>query len=237
MSGRNRYSAIRGRCAALALSLSMALVVVSAAHAEPGFVGMQIQGMPPEAGAAVGLDHGILVKDVGLGTPAAEAGILRGDILTAVNGETLSSFEQLVTVVKASSPGDEIAFDLRRHNEDISAVMVLGEWPEHWKPGKPGFANLPGAGITIATLTEDVRKQLGIRWGAKGVAVTVTDVAMEGSVDLRRGDVILQVNQNTVWQPAQVLDLYRAAKDAGKKHVLMFVEGYIGYRFSLVPVK
>lgn len=215
----------------------MTVLAGTAAHADPGFVGMQIQGMPPEAGAAIGLDHGILVKDVGLGTPAAKAGILRGDILTGINGEALTSFEQLVAVIRESSPGDEVAFDILRHNEPASALMVLGEWPEHWKPGKAGFANIPGAGITMATLTEEVRKQLGVRWGAKGVVVTVTDIAMEGEIDLRRGDVILQVNQTTVWQPDQVLKLYQDAKTAGKKHVLMFVEGYIGYRFSLVPVK
>jgi len=220
-----------------ALALLMFSAVAATARAEPGFVGMQIQGLPHEARVAIGVDSGILVRDVGLGTPASKAGILRGDVLLEINGTPLLAFEQLVDVVRASEPGDSIAFKLRRDSATLDVEMVLETWPENWKEPKPGFASLPDLGVTMTSLTSDVRKQLGIRWSAKGVAVTLVPEGDANESNLLRGDVINQVNLTLVWHPDQVLKLYRDAKAAGQKDLLLFVESYTGNRYALMPIK
>ena len=51
------------------------------------------------------------------------------------------------------------------------------------------------------------------------------------------GGVTIQVNQDEVWTPGQVVAKYRQAKKKGAKHLLLFVDGIGGYRFSLLPVR
>ena len=221
-----------------AIAAFLAVLVWSMdAKAETGFVGMQIQGLPEEARVAIGVDSGILVREVGLGTPANEAGIMRGDVLLEIDGEALMAFEQLVDAVRASKPGDKIGFKLLRGRETHDVEIVLGTWPEYWKEPKPGFAILPDLGVTLTSLTSDVRKQLGIRWSAKGVAVTLVPEGETNESNLLRGDVIHQVNLTLVWHPDQVLEIYRKAKKDGQKHLLLFVESYTGNRYALMPVK
>lgn len=210
----------------------------SAARADQGFVGMQIQDMPPEVFQALGEDRvfGLLVRDVGLGTPAARSGFLRGDILTAIDGESMTSIQQVVSVLKDRSPGDSVEFDLLRGGEEMTLRLDLGSWPEHWRHGHTGFAAIPALGITLATVNDQIQQQMGVRWSARGVVVTIVDETKQALSGLKRGDVILQVNQQTVWLPKQVLDLYEKAKAEGRPNLLIFVERPAGYEYRLLPV-
>lgn len=215
------------------------LLANAEARAEPGFVGMQIQDMPPEVFEALGEDKafGLLIRDVGLGTPAADAGFLRGDILTAIDGNSLASIKQVIDVLKSRRPGDTVDFELLRKRAPMTLTLTLGAWPKQWRHGKSGFANIPTLGITLSTVNDDIREQLGVRWGSNGVVVTIVEEGKESITGLRRGDVILQVNQDPVWLPKQVLERYQSAKADGKKHLLIFVERLTGYEYRLLPIQ
>ncbi len=76
-----------------------------------------------------------------------------------------------------------------------------------------------------------------LRWGSTGVVITLIDPEKSTDMDLQRGELILQVNQDTVWMPAQVLAKYREAKEKGLTKILLLVEGTSGYRFSLLPIR
>jgi len=68
-----------------------------------------------------------------------------------------------------------------------------------------------------------LRKGLGLRWSSIGVVVTLVDPDRT-DIGLRRGDLIVQVNQHDVWLPEQVVEQYKAAKKAGR----IVSEGLIG---------
>lgn len=144
----------------------IAAVTLSSARAEQGFVGMQIQDMPKPAFEALGEDNafGLLVRDVGLGTPAAISGFLRGDILTEIEGEEINSIAQAVAVLQTRKPGDTVSFELLRGGEEMELSLELGEWLEHWRRGHSGFATIPVLGITLATISDQVQEQMGLRW-------------------------------------------------------------------------
>lgn len=69
------------------------------------------------------------------------------------------------------------------------------------------------------------------------MAVTLVDETKAQAMDLRRGDLVVQVNQEPVWQPKQLMARYQAAKAAGRKTLLLLVEGSAGFPFSLLPVR
>lgn len=236
--------------AGLAVAVVVGLgAVPSAEAAEAPFVGMQIQGLSPEAAAALGLGDaaGVLVRDVALGGPADQAGFRRGDLIVGFAGQTVQSFEHLVSLVGALAPGAAPDAVVRRDGgARVKLSLKAGAWPEAWREAPDKFAVLPDLGLTFAAITAKVRQQFGLRWGSPGLVVTLVDeakVAAAGRlIDLKRGEIVVQVNQKAVWQPDQLLAAYAEAKRAGRTNLLLLVEGSEGggrngFRFSLLPVQ
>ncbi len=62
-----------------------------------GYLGIGIEQMTPALAKQFGLagSEGTLVTDVAAGSPAAKAGLQRGDVILAINGEAISDFSQL----------------------------------------------------------------------------------------------------------------------------------------------
>ena len=124
-----------------------------------------------------------------------------------------------------------------RRGSKVSLTLKAGKRAEKWRVSKAAFATLPAVGLTLSAITGKVRASFGLRWGSNGVVITLVDMTKAQDMDLKRCEVILQVNQDDVWIPDQVLAKYRQAKKKGAKHLLLFVDGFGGYRFSLLPVR
>ena len=215
---------------------------------EAPFVGMQIQGVSPEVADALGLagTAGVLVRDVALGGPADDAGFRRGDVIVGIAGKPVQSFDHLVALIGAMAPGATAEATIQRDG-GVRATLSLkaGIWPDAWRDSPGKFALLPDLGLTLSSITPKIRQQFGLRWGSTGVLVTLVDEtkveAVGRPVDLKRGEIVVQVNQRPVWQPDQVLAAYAEARKAGRKALLLLVEGAEGgrngFHFSLLPVK
>jgi serine protease DegQ len=77
----------------------------------------------------LGVDQGVLVQDVEPGTPAQQAGIEPGDVLVELGGERLDSVEDLLTLLRRRSPGDEVVIRIVRGGERTDVTVVLAERP------------------------------------------------------------------------------------------------------------
>ena len=209
------------------------------ARAEAAFVGMQVQGITPVVAAALGLDSvgGVLVRDLALGGPSAEAGFLRGDRILRFARRDIDTFETLVAVVTGLKAGQSVKATVLRNGAKIELTMKTGVWHPSWRIADGAFATLPAVGLTLAALTKKTKDVFSLRWGSTGVVITLIDPEKSADMDLQRGELILQVNQETVWMPDQVLAKYREAKAKGLKKILLLVEGTGGFRFSLLPIR
>ncbi|GLR72859.1 S1C family serine protease [Agaribacter marinus] len=69
---------------------------------------------------------GFLVRSVDKGSPAALAGIRTNDVLTAVNGQTVTSAE-IMEVVAESAPGTNLTFQVNRNGKVIHIQAVIGK--------------------------------------------------------------------------------------------------------------
>ena len=203
------------------------------------FVGMQVQGITPVVAAALGLEKasGVLVRDVALGGPSAEAGFRRGDLIVRFAGRDVDTFETLVTVVKGLKADQDIKAKVVRRGAEVELTMKTGAWAPSWRITNGAFANIPAVGLTLASLTGKIRDVFSLRWGSTGVVITLVDLEKSVDMDLQRGDLILQVNQEAVWSPDQVVAKYREAKEKKLQKILLLVEGPGGFRFSLLPVR
>ena len=210
----------------------------AARAADAGFLGMHIQGMSVETAAALAMKSadGVLVRDVALGGPSDMAGIKRGDLILKFAGQRIDNLDRMVKIAGTTKPGQDVKVELLREGKPVTLTLKLGDWPAQWRVGTGAVGSLPESGLTLASLTEKLRKGFGLRWGSVGVVVTVVDPD-RSDIGLRRGDLISQVNQETVWAPDQVFAKYKDAKTAGRKELLLLIERIDGFHFMLLPVR
>lgn len=231
--------AVRSLIYALAWAFAVAGFGVGV-HAEPGFVGLQVQGMDPKVAKALGRrsPNGVFIKDVAVGEPGAIAGLRRGDIITRFANKTIRKFADLLSAVGGTKPGQNIRIEVERQGRTVKLSMKTTPRPSQWKVTKDAFRNYPQLGFTVAVLTAKVRERFTVRWGATGLIVTL--VAEEGIVGkikgLKAGDVIIQANLKDLWHPRHLSRQIDDVRKAGRDSILLLIEGTDGYRYSLMPL-
>jgi S1-C subfamily serine protease len=116
---------------------------------QPARAWLGIRGMPmiPAIAQAMGLDNnqdGVLVIDVEAGSPADEAGLqgslertsiegqsmmIGGDVIVALNGESIGSMEDLLAQLQQAEPGQTVTLTILRDGETMDLPVTLGERP------------------------------------------------------------------------------------------------------------
>jgi serine protease Do len=82
-----------------------------------GFLGLASEAHP---------DGGLKVTKVGKDSPAEKAGIKEGDVLLKLNGEKLTTRNQLQDMLKEMAEGDSLAFDATRDGKPLTFNLKLG---------------------------------------------------------------------------------------------------------------
>lgn len=225
-------------CHGVAVFLLSQFITLIASAEERGFLGLQVQGMSPKIAAALQLDAevGVLVRDISIDGPAAQAGIQRGDLIVKLDGQIIDTFERLMQVSSALSPGDVIELEIRRLGQKKLLQMTVGAWMDSWLVAESAFAAQPELGLTFGALTPKLRESMDVRWGTTGIIVTLSDDQFVAVTPLRRGDVVVQINQKPIWKPEQFLSAFGAAKKAGSPSLLMLVERADGFKYMLQPI-
>ena len=103
----------------ISLSLIIAERIVNGESLELGFLG--INGATPTDGTL-----GALVSTVVDDSPADLAGLQIGDLIIEVDGELVTTMEQLSADFKFFRPGDEIEIDVLREGERITLEVTVG---------------------------------------------------------------------------------------------------------------
>ena len=75
-----------------------------------------------------GLD-GRGIAEVRPGTPAAEAGLQNGDVVTEVDGESVESADELRQLIDAKRPGDQVELTVQRDGDTQTLEVTLGTRP------------------------------------------------------------------------------------------------------------
>jgi S1-C subfamily serine protease len=73
---------------------------------------------------------GALINGVTAGSPADEAGLQVGDLITRYDGQSIESFTDLGAAVRGSQPGDRVTLTVQRGNAEIAVEATLGERPD-----------------------------------------------------------------------------------------------------------
>ncbi len=198
--------------------------IVSHGKVVRGYLGLVPQDVTPTLAKQFGLSQagGALVGEVSPDTPAARAGVKRGDVIQAVNGQPVTSANDLRLRISQTAPGTNVKLQIWREGKTQDVSLALGELPEKADKAGPEEGGSGGLeGVDVQELTADIAEQLQLAPGTRGVVVTSVDPASgAAAADLRRGDVIQEVNH----KPVTSVQQYReAVAAAGKQSVLLLV--------------
>jgi serine protease Do len=204
-----------------------------------GWMGVQIQPVTAEMADALGMKagEGALVAEPQTGSPAMAAGILAGDVITAVNGNAVKDARDLARQIGAMAPGTAVKLTVWRKGEAKSIALTLAALPNEREAraatpeSAPAGAELPKLGMMLAPAAQVAGS------GAEGVAVVGVDEGGPAAEHgIKTGDVILDVGGKKVATPAQVRDAIGDAHKNGKRTVLMRLKSDDATRFVAVPL-
>src|SRR5450432_3367079 len=184
-----------------------------------GWLGVAIQDVDQELADAMKLPSatGVLLSDVKPGTPAAKAGLARGDVVLKVDGKVVDTSGQFRNVIAASGAKHKVHLDLVRDGKAVATDVELGEMPE----ADTTVASTPGAaqggaldGIVLENLNPQNRSNFEIDEAVKqGIVIVRLDPQSNAArAGLRPGDVVLEVNRVRVDSPQKFQELYSKSK-------------------------
>lgn len=93
-----------------------------------GWLGILIQDLTPKMAIRYGLSQkeGVLVTRVEFGSPAREAGLQEGDLITSLNNKKIPDSASLVKVVSKLSPGEKVPLNIIRHRRSLKLSIIVG---------------------------------------------------------------------------------------------------------------
>lgn len=197
-----------------------------------GWLGVRIQDVTPDVAEALSLEaaEGAMVTDVPDG-PAKDAGVLQGDVIITFDGNHVADTRELVRMVGETTVGKSVRMVVYRDGKTETLKVVLGRredaeratvQPTAISPEEPKEEEL--LGLTLRVLDADVAEQLGLDADTKGVVVMQVDEASQAfDKGLRPGDVIAEVGQKKVVTPTELIERIDAAREAGRKSILLLV--------------
>lgn len=222
------------------LAIALALFLI-------GLNGSAALAAPPDP------DAGLVVIGVEAGGPAAQAGIVRGDVVLSVEGRPVNTFADWQTATAAVRPGQEVEITLR-HGDEVKTVTVtpverngrlhwglqlyfdgsfgpFGEGPFGFRFRTPPVL-LDGSALVVEVVPDGPAARAGLRVGDRIVAVDgerlglTTDLA-ERIAGHRPGDTVaLTIVRDGREQEVEVtLGRHPERSDAA----------YLGIRYSRQP--
>lgn len=196
-----------------------------------GWLGVNVQAVTADTAEALGLasPRGAIVSRVDPDGPAYAAGIERGDLILAFNGEIVPDDRRLPRMVADTPIGTRVGIDILRRGEPLTLQVEVARLEEaQAAPSRPvgAEAEAPGAaapsartvfGLTLAPITDALRRAHRLHPDARGLVVTAVEPGSDAAGKVRVGDVVEEIAWTAVTSVDEARQIARSASgDAGR---------------------
>ncbi|MCA3562060.1 MAG: DegQ family serine endoprotease [Aestuariivirga sp.] len=200
-----------------------------------GWLGVKIQAVTDEIAEslALGNTQGALVADITAGGPAEKAGLQPGDIIVEFNGRPVTAMRDLPKIVAETPIGEKAPLKVLRKGKEVALTAEVGRLEDGEKMADASGAKKPQPaapavvtvlGMTVTSITDELRTKFGIDKDLKGAVIT--EVAKDGPAADKRlepGDVITEAGEQDVLGAADISARVGDAKKAGKSSILLLI--------------
>ncbi len=221
-------------------AFSMAHAAESAPIQGHGWIGVRIQPVTSNIAESLGMkeNKGALVAEPFADSPAVKAGILSGDVITALNGNPIEDARDLAKQIGLMTPGASVNLTIWRKDTEKTISLTLGEMPKEREAraatapeGAAKSTDVPKLGLMLASA--------GHVAGGGSEGVVVIDIDPSGLASehgFKTGDVILDVGGKKVATPVDVRNAIIDAHKNGKRAVLMRLMSDEATKFVAIPI-
>jgi serine protease Do len=172
------------------------------------WLGARLQSVDAHLASTLGLERpaGVLVNQVHPRSPAAAAGLARGDVILAVGGRDVPDARTLNFRLALGALGESTELRVRRDGQALTLDLPL-QTPPYQPP--PDADRLEGrhalAGATVANLSPGLDRELGLDLFEDGVIVLKVDRGTPAArLRLRRGDLIRTLAEEPIDDVAEL---------------------------------
>jgi serine protease Do len=176
---------------------------------EHGYMGIGIADVTPDEAKFFDVKSatGAVVSQVESGSPASQAGLKVGDVITGLDGKTVNDAGELQVEVGQKQPGTKIDLTVMRDGKSMQVPVTLeamgardkGTEVSSNENGKPRW------GVGLADVTPALRQQVQAPSDVQGAVVQrVVPGSSADDAGLQRGDIITEVNRHPVHSAADV---------------------------------
>ena len=177
--------------------------------------------------------EGVYVAEVTDGGAAAEAGIEKGDVITAVDGQKITKFGELTAVMANKRPGDKITITYLHNKKKMTKTVTLKNEQGNTEIVKKADLDVLGANFRV--VTDQQKQNLEISYGLEVIKVNNGRMKDAG---VPKGFIIQKVNDEPIRSIEQLEDIVKSTSTS-KEPVLwitgIYPTGKKGY--FTVPLK
>ncbi len=215
--------------------MALKAMVLEGKHWRPAYLGATVGPVTPELAVAYGLPGpwGAIVGNVVAGSPAAEAKLRAGDIISSVNGRDTKDDRALRRAIIEAGAGTTANLGVWRDGKQDTVALKLIDLPagqslpvflgtgEIVKPTIPPEA-LVNFGLQISAITPDLRAKYKLDPGQDGAVVTAVAMGSQAADrGIDAGLVIVRVRDTAVSSPEDVIKSIDAERQKNRPFVPM----------------
>lgn len=178
------------------MAKNIAKTLIEKGKVERGFMGVSMRDLDTKSRKFYGKDKGAIIMDVAKNSPAEKGGLKRGDLIISAGGKEIASSSELKNIIGSLTPGNEIKLGVIRDKKQIEVSIKIEKMDA--KMTQSGEFELID-GLSVATLSEDIRKKQGIPVTIKGLLVSgVKEGSLASKLGFLVGDIIVQIENREI---------------------------------------
>ena len=201
-------------------------------HVLRGWLGVQIQPVTLDIAKSIGLDSakGAIVASAQPESPANDAGIKPGDVITAIDGKPIKGPRALARQIGKFAPDSDVTVTLWRDNASMDVKVKLGKLQDN--------ASLNNVNPGSPKSTARIGLELGKSEDGHGVEiVSVQPGSRAEKHDIQAGDIILSINGEEVSELEKSLEIISEVKKQNRSVILFQIEREGNSRFVAIPLR
>jgi len=208
---------------------------------EHGYMGVSISDITPENSKFfdVSNNQGAVISQVQSDSPAANAGLKVGDVITGIDGNTVTDAGSLQAEVSSKRPGTKIDLKVLRDGKDTTVPVTLqamGKKDGDDSESASAAHGKPRWGIGLEDLNSENREQVQAPNEVKGAVVAnVVPGSAADNAGLQAGDVIVSVNRKPVSSASDVKQALASVPKGQDALVLVWSNGGSTFRVLHAP--
>lgn len=174
----------------------------------------------PEKTKGLNINEGVYVGGFAEMSPAKQAGVEEGDVITAINGVKVRNVSELQDQVNRFRPGDKVKVDVKRGSNNSTYDITLKNSSGSTSVVKKGDG-IASVGAAFKDLTAEKKKELGISYGVEFAGVD--NAGKFHKVGIPKGFIIQKINNQPVSSASEVESIVSSTANSQDK--ALFISG------------